>query len=160
MGSFSSFLKREMKQEFAVLSQTFEENQKAYEKELRRFLLKHIDECLRIDEDLSHDMSFTKLRYLLLKTKIFQGSHVDPDFESTSNFQQLERLANWLLDPDSDSDYEVDTLKITKEVFDKTPVSVKAFLFDQLEYNLDVYVDVHDAEQDKTSIYLMKELFE
>lgn len=157
MESFSSFLKREMEQEFAVLSKAFEENKKVYEKELRLFLLKHIDECLRVDENVTNNLSFTKLRYLLLKTKIFQGSNVDPDFVCTSNFEQLERLANWLLDPDSDSGYEVDTLKITKDIFDKTPVSVKAFLFDQLKYNLKMYVKVHAVEKNKTSIHLMRE---
>lgn len=155
MGSFSSFCKREMNKEFAVLSQAFEKNQKAYEKELRRFLLKHIDRCLRIDEDESHDMSFTKLRYLLLKTRIFQSSHVDPDFECTSNFEQLERLANWLLEPEFDAYYEVDTLKITEEVFDETPISVKVFLFAQLRYNLNMYVQIHEVERAKTSIHLI-----
>jgi hypothetical protein len=146
-------LSNEMKQEFAVMSLAFEENQKTYEKKLRRFLLKHIDECIRIDEDISTDKSFGKLRHLLLKTKIYQDSYVDINFECTSNFEQLERLANWLIDSDSDPDYEVDTFEITKEIFDKTPISVKEHLFSQIEYNLNMYNEVHATEKDEASVH-------
>jgi hypothetical protein len=146
-------LSDEMKQEFVVMSLAFEENRKAYEKKLRRFLLKHIDECIPIDEDINNDKSFDKLRHLLFKTKIFQDSYVDINYDCTSNFEQLERLTNWLIDSDSDPDYEVDTFEITKEVFDKTPVSVKELLFSQIEYNLNMYNEVHAVEKDETSVH-------
>lgn len=151
MLSYSSFLKQELKQEFAVLSEVFKENQKAYEMELRRVLLEHIDGFLPEKGEDKHSADFDEFRNLLLKTKIFQDSHVNPKFECTSNFEQLERLTGWLLNPDSDPDYEFDALKITKELFDQTPLSLREVLLSHLEYKLNMYIKVHAVNQEKES---------
>jgi hypothetical protein len=149
MPSYSSFLKKQMKKEFAVLSEAFGKTQEAYEMELRRVLLRYIDGCLTAKGEDTQSADFDEFKRLHLKTKIFQDRYVNPEFECTSNFEQLERLICWLLDPKSDPDYEFDTLKLSKETFDQIPVSVKKHMLSLMEYNLNMYIEVHALDQER-----------
>jgi hypothetical protein len=149
MQSYSSFLKQEMKQELSALGVAFEKNQKTYERDLRRLLLRYIDVFVPPRGDSGHSTDFDTLRNLLLKTRIFQTAQVDPNFECAPNFEHLERLARRLLDPDSNPDDDLDTLKITGESFEQTHVSVRKLLLTNLEYHVKMYIESEATDVDK-----------